>query len=52
MRQKIWEKIKDTIKFDSDDGYIYYSEFIFKIFQFKYDKLDSNIFQIKAESLF
>lgn len=32
------------MQFVQDDGYIYYNEFIYKIFKFKYKKLEQNIF--------
>ena len=39
------------MNFKHDEGYIYYSEFIYKIFLYKYEKLRSNIFQIVTKSI-
>ena len=37
-------KINQKLKFKSDNGYIYYSEFVYKIFKYKYKNLTRNIF--------
>ena len=39
------------MQFIDDDGFVYYSEFVYKVFKFKYNQLDTNIFQIKTVSL-
>ena len=39
------------MKFIDDDGFVYYSEFVYKVFKFKYTQLETNIFQLKTESL-
>lgn len=40
------------MQFIDDDGFVYYSEFVYKVFKYKYTKLEeTNIFQIKVESL-
>ena len=36
--------IESKIQFIKDDDYVYFNEFIYKIFKFKYTKLDQNIF--------
>jgi hypothetical protein len=40
------EKLEEIMEFVQDDGYVFYTEFIYKVMQFKYDKLNRNIFII------
>ena len=43
--------IESKIQFIKDDDYVYFNEFIYKIFKFKYTKLDQNIFQLRTKSM-
>jgi hypothetical protein len=40
------------MKFIQDDGMICYTEFLYKVMKYKWDKLDTNIFIINTISLF
>jgi hypothetical protein len=49
---KMARKIKVQMNFVEDDDMIYYTEFLYKVMKYKWDKLETNIFIIDAESLF
>lgn len=46
------KKIKEQMNFVEDDDMICYTEFLYKVMKYKWDKLDTNIFIIDALSLF
>jgi hypothetical protein len=46
------KKIKEQMDFVEDDDMICYTEFLYKVMKYKWDKLDTNIFIIETESLF